>query len=56
MTISSYISLYLKSNYSNDKIKARQEKTCFKALSNRRNYSVLSEIMAEREGFEPSSR
>ena len=69
MTISSYIILYLKSfcgalkcyvnfdiRISYDKIKARQKRRALKLLSNRSNYSVLSEIMAEKEGFEPSHR
>ena len=30
MTISSYIGLYLKSNYSDDKIKARQKRRALK--------------------------
>ena len=53
MTVSSYISLYLKSVFSDDKIKARQTSDVLKTLSNRSNYSVLSEIMAERVGFAP---
>ena len=49
MTISSYISLYLKSNYFGDKIKARQKRRALKLYRTGSNYSVLSEIMAERE-------
>ena len=50
MTVSSYISLYLKSVFSDDKIKARR--ICgvlLKLYRTGSNYSVLSEIMAERE-------
>ena len=49
MTISSYISLFLKSNYYNDKIKSTSETTCLKFYRTGSNYSVLSEILAEKE-------